>query len=187
MMSSRKQGRRLTFSVRNKIGRGVKQAYTKSCCFKMMLHKPRSRGSKGLGDVVVGAKLQAEHAVIFAGTRRQKNDGDGGEGSIGAKTPAHVEAVSTGNHDVEKEERRRLALGVRNEIGGGKVRLDTESRRFKVMLHKPRNIGVIFQHKNGLAQPVCPRRRPYLKFGGGGRTESSSDYCKEANKLQTLC
>jgi hypothetical protein len=25
------------------------------------------------------------------------------------------------------------------------------------MLHQPCNIGVVFQHKNGLAQPVSPR------------------------------
>jgi hypothetical protein len=25
------------------------------------------------------------------------------------------------------------------------------------MLHQPRDIGVVFQYKNGLAQPVCPR------------------------------
>jgi hypothetical protein len=26
-----------------------------------------------------------------------------------------------------------------------------------MMLHQPRNIGVVFQYKYGLAQPVCPR------------------------------
>jgi hypothetical protein len=29
--------------------------------------------------------------------------------------------------------------------------------RFQVMLHKPRDIGVVFQYKYGLAQPVSPR------------------------------
>jgi hypothetical protein len=26
-----------------------------------------------------------------------------------------------------------------------------------VMLHQPRNVVVVFQYKNGLAQPLCPR------------------------------
>jgi hypothetical protein len=30
--------------------------------------------------------------------------------------------------------------------------------RLKVMLYQPRNIGVVFQYKYGLAQTVCPRR-----------------------------
>jgi hypothetical protein len=25
-----------------------------------------------------------------------------------------------------------------------------------MMLHQPRDVGVVFQYKNGLAQPVCP-------------------------------
>jgi len=29
-----------------------------------------------------------------------------------------------------------------------------------VMLHKARDIGVVFQHKYGLAQPVCLDPRP---------------------------
>jgi hypothetical protein len=27
----------------------------------------------------------------------------------------------------------------------------------QVMLHQPRDVVVVFQYKNGLAQPVCPR------------------------------
>jgi hypothetical protein len=34
---------------------------------------------KGLGDVVVGAQFQAQHAVVFAGARGQKDDGNGGQ------------------------------------------------------------------------------------------------------------
>jgi translation elongation factor EF-Ts len=31
-----------------------------------------------------------------------------------------------------------------------------KSRGFQMMLHQPRDVGVVFQYKNGLAQPVCP-------------------------------
>ena len=53
-----------------------------------------------------------------------------------------------------KKQGRRLPLGVGYQIRRGKIRPNSKSRRFQVMLHKARNIGVIFQHKNGLAQPV---------------------------------
>ena len=56
-----------------------------------------------------------------------------------------------------RNKRRRLALGVGNQVGGGVKQACRKSRSFQVMLHQPRNIGVVFQYKYGLAQTVCPR------------------------------
>ena len=56
-----------------------------------------------------------------------------------------------------RNKRGRLALGVGNEIGGGVKQACFKACRFKVMLHQPRNIGVVFQNKYGLAQTVSPR------------------------------
>ena len=114
-------------------------------------------GGKGLGDVVVGAQLEAQHAVVFAGARGQKDDGNGGKPGVIAQAPANVEAVAAGNHDVEQKQRGRLALGIGNEVGGGVKQARLKARRFKVMLHQPGNIGVVFQNKYGLAQTVSPR------------------------------
>ena len=98
---------------------------------------------------------------------------------------ADIEPVSSGNHDVQQEKRGRLPLGIGDKIGGSQIRPDGKPCRFQVMLHKAGNISVIFQHKYGLAQPVCLARRP-LGFGWiKGRTESLTDYCIQANKLQT--
>jgi hypothetical protein len=74
-----------------------------------------------------------------------------------AQAPANVQAVSAGNHDVQQKQRRRPALGVGNHIGGGVKQARIKSRGFQVMLHQPRDIGVVFQYKYGLAQTVCPR------------------------------
>ena len=49
----------------------------------------------------------------------------------------------------------RSASGIR--LVGSVKQPRGESCCFKVMLHQPRNISVVFQHKYGLAQPVCPR------------------------------
>ncbi len=40
-------------------------------------------GGKRLGDVVVGAEFQAQDAVVFAGARSKKDDGNGGERGVG--------------------------------------------------------------------------------------------------------
>jgi hypothetical protein len=74
-----------------------------------------------------------------------------------AQAAADIEAIAAGNHDVEQEKRRRPALGVGNEIGGGMKQARFKTRRFQVMLHQPCDVGVVFQNKYGLAQTVSPR------------------------------
>ncbi len=73
-----------------------------------------------------------------------------------AQAAADIEAVSAGNHDVQQKQSGRLALGVGNQVGGGVKQPRCKPGGFQVMLHQPRNIGVVFQYKYGLAQPVCP-------------------------------
>ena len=51
-----------------------------------------------------------------------------------------------------RKKRGRPALGVRNEIGGGVEEARFKARRFKMMLHQPGYIAVVFQKKYGLAQ-----------------------------------
>jgi hypothetical protein len=46
--------------------------------------------------------------------------------------------------------------------------------RLQVMLHQPRNIVVVFQYKNGLAQPLCPRPAA-VEVCCEGRTESLTE------------
>src|SRR3954447_25900484 len=71
-------------------------------------------GCEGLGDVVVSAEFQAQHAIVFAGAGGQKDDGNGGEAGIAAEPAANIEAVAAGDHDVEQKKGGRLALGVGN-------------------------------------------------------------------------
>jgi hypothetical protein len=82
---------------------------------------------------------------------------------ISAQTAANVEAVSAGHHDVEKEESGRLAFSVGDNVCGGVKQAHIEASCFQVMLHQPRDIGVVFQHKYSLAQTVCPSFTPRTK------------------------
>ena len=74
---------------------------------------------------------------------------------MSAKPAADVEAVASWNHDVEQEKRRWVTLGVGNDVGGCVIDARCKSCGFKMMLHEPRDIGVVFQQKYGLAQPKC--------------------------------
>jgi hypothetical protein len=73
------------------------------------------------------------------------------------QAPANVQSVSAGNHNVQQKHRRRFALGIGNKVGGSVIQARIKSSGFKVVLHQPRNIGVVFQYKNCLAQTICPR------------------------------
>src|SRR5579862_9248139 len=90
-------------------------------------------GSERLGDVVVGSELEAEDALVFSRTRGEEDDGDGAQRGVVAETAADVESVAAGDHDVEKKERGRLALGVGDEICGGPENADAEAGSFEMV------------------------------------------------------
>src|SRR5277367_1134949 len=60
-------------------------------------------GPEGLGDVVIGAHIEAVDAVIFRGAGGQKDNGHDAESGVLAKPPAEVQAVAAGDHDVEQK------------------------------------------------------------------------------------
>jgi len=73
-----------------------------------------------------------------------------------AESPADVEAVSAGHHDVEQEEGWGLAFGVGDNVGRGSVDADGEAGGFEVVLDEARDVGVVFEYKYELAQRVFP-------------------------------
>ena len=77
---------------------------------------------------------------------------------MAAQPPANVEAVSTGNHDVEKKECGWLAFGVGNDIGRGAEDFHSEAGGFQVMLYQAGDICIIFKNEYCLAQTCFPRR-----------------------------
>ncbi len=85
-----------------------------------------------LGDVVVGAHLQAAHLVHLSGAGGKHDDGNVG------KAPdllAQLEAIDIGKHDVEQDEVRLLlldeaqpclAVGGRDDLGLGPAQVEAE-------------------------------------------------------------
>ena len=63
-----------------------------------------------------------------------------------------VEAVASGNHDIQQKQRRGLALGIGKYLIDRQIGPDSKTRAFKMVLHQARNICIIFQHKNRLTQ-----------------------------------
>jgi hypothetical protein len=73
---------------------------------------------------------------------------------VAAQSAANIEPIAAGDHDIKQKQRGRLTLGVGNQVSGSLEEASCKPRCLKVMLHEPRNIGVVFQYKYGLAQPV---------------------------------
>ena len=58
-----------------------------------------------LGDVVVGAELEAAHAIELGAARREHDHRHAaGRAAAAADPPAHLEAVEVGQHDVEHDQ-----------------------------------------------------------------------------------
>ena len=107
---------------------------------------------KGLGDVVVGAQFQAKHTIVLSGPGRHEDDRDAAEPRVSPQLSADLQAVPPGNHDVQQEECGGLAFGVRNQIGRRGKGAYRVARAFQLMLHQARDIGIVFENENGLAQ-----------------------------------
>ena len=60
-------------------------------------------GSKRLGDVIVGPKIQTTDPIFLACFRSQKNNGDAGKIAAFANLPADLKPAVTGNHNVEQK------------------------------------------------------------------------------------
>ena len=117
---------------------------------------PRHQLARGerLGDVVVRAHLQALNAIILRGARRQEDDRNHAQRGILPQPAAEIEAVSAGHHNVQQKKRRRLAVGVGNNLADGRIGANGVAGALQMVLHQPRDVGIVFQHKDRLTQFV---------------------------------
>ena len=74
-----------------------------------------------------------------------------------AQPAAYIQAIATGHHDVQQKQRRRLTLGVGNEVGRGVEDAGRKTRRLQMMLHETGDVRVVLKHENNLAQQLYPR------------------------------
>ena len=96
-----------------------------------------------LGQVVVGAVLEAGDAVDGRAAGRDDQDRRGGRLVVAADRPDDGPAVQLGEHQVEDDQRRPVALdGVEGgrAVGGGH---DREAVALEVGAHQPDDLGVV--------------------------------------------
>ena len=105
-------------------------------------------GAKRLSDVVVRAEFEAEDAIGFAAFRGQKNYGYGGQAGSLSDGAANLQAVLSGDHDVEDEECGPLAFGVGEDIRAGGINANREAFVFQVMADQAGNVGIVFNDED---------------------------------------
>ena len=91
--------------------------------------------------------------AVLTRPRRKKNDRHRTQRGMTPQTPAYIQPVAPRNHDVQQKQGRSLPLRIRNNVCRIPIHPHSKSGRFQMMLHQPRNVRVVFQHKYCLAQP----------------------------------
>ena len=102
--------------------------------------------AEGLGQVVVGALLEADDALGQGAARGQHQHR---HVAIGAEQAHDLEAVDLGQHQVEHDEGRvlgtRLAQGLAAVVGGD----DAEALAFEVGAHEGHDLAVVVDDEDG--------------------------------------
>ena len=104
--------------------------------------------AEGLGNIVVGAKFEAEDAIGFAAFGGEENHRHGCEACGLADGAAELQTILARDHDVEHEESGTLAFGVGDDAGAVGIDAHGETVVLQVMANEARNIGIVFDYKD---------------------------------------
>ena len=123
-----------------------------------LLETPQHRSGPGgkfarperLGDVIVGAKVQAADAVFFSRFGGEKDDGNAGQFTALADLTAHFKPAVTGHHDIQQEEDWRVFARQRQDVVAGSANPDIESGELQMMADQVGNVRIIFEDNNVL-------------------------------------
>jgi hypothetical protein len=113
-------------------------------------------GGKGLCDVVVGAKFQAQDAVIFGGAGSKKDDRDCRKRRVATEPAAYIQTIAARNHDIQQKQGWSLTFRIGNKVGWSVKDAGRKPSRLKMMLNEAGNVRVVLEYKNCLTQPECP-------------------------------
>ena len=118
---------------------------------------------EGLGDVVVGAQLEAEDLVDLLGLGREHDDRHRG---ARAHAPAHLEAVQAREHDVEHDEvegrlaeagERLAAVGGLHDLVAVLAQREREQRLDRLLVVDEEDAGRVLEHVlSGQGTPSYP-------------------------------
>src|SRR5713226_2029414 len=101
-----------------------------------------------LGDVIVGAHLEAHDAVGFFATRGEHEDGETIERVIPANFPADIEAGNLGKHEVEKQEIRRRFLQGAQAAAAVERGIDLKTFVREIVANQFDDIAVVFDDQD---------------------------------------
>jgi len=101
-----------------------------------------------LGDVIVGAELEAEHAVQFRRLGGQHDDGDCGGGRVTAQDFADLEPVHLGQHEVEEDQVRGEGAGLLQGLVAVARRDHVKTGATEIEFHQFDGIRFVVHHQD---------------------------------------
>jgi hypothetical protein len=114
-------------------------------------------GTVGLGEVVVGAQVEAEEHVLLGRAGGEQQDRDV---RLGAQDPAHVESVDQRQHHVEDDEVGRGRPGPFQRRAAVRRDLDRVALPLQVDADQPGLLLVVLRHQNPSAHRFSPTQVP---------------------------
>ena len=110
--------------------------------------------AEGLGDVIVAADFETQHAVHFFGARREKHHRSARQHGGLADLAAQLEAVDVGQHDVEHDEIRLAFLqGLQGSLGSAE-NLGLITVAGKVVVQQRGEFGLVLHDGDSLGHAV---------------------------------
>jgi len=111
---------------------------------------------KGLGQVVIGAGVEAAHPIFDRVARRQQKDG--GAVAQAAQVAHDLETIAAGKHDVEDHQLVGIGLSEEESLFAGGRNTHRMLLGLEALFDGLREFGLILDDKNPHESTVKPRR-----------------------------
>ena len=128
-----------------------------------------------LGQVVVGAVLQARDPVERGASRRQDEDRGGGGLVVAPDGPDDRPPVELREHEVEDDEGRPVAFDRVERSRAVRGGHHAEAVALEVGAHEPDDLGVVVDDQDRSLRERCAGRVRHLEHGRGVRVGFSRD------------
>ncbi len=157
------------------------------------LRPPQQRGhprdellrTERLGHVVVGAQLQAAHAVGLLAARGEHDDRNGGSGRVAPKRLTDQHAVHARQHHVEHDEIGLHAPRVGHDVVAGRQVLDGMTGPLEIPANEIGDVLAVFDDKNtGHGSILLQGRRPKAE-GQRQNPRASTRRCRNEMSLSS--
>ena len=113
--------------------------------------------TEGLGDVIVGAHFQANHAVGFIAASREHQDGKAIQRFVLADFAANVQAGKFREHQIEQQQIGRRLLQSGEAAGAVEGGADLKTFICKVVPDELDDVAIVFNDQDALHVPLSNR------------------------------